>query len=274
MESLKKQRAVIKGSITKLHNWFLANKDKEQDLFQFKIREDKLNSVFSEYEKVQGEIEVLDDTDLEMNDRNDVEQKFYNTLAGIKRKIDEFNSKILISQQQIITPHLGSSAVQLPEITIQTFYGNFSEWNAFFQLFTTLIINNTSLNDLQRFIYLKSFLKGEPLRLINNIEVIDSNFQIAINTLKDRYENNARVISILIKRLLKTPSLTKCNMQTLREFLTEVKQTIQALKNIQVPVDQWDLIHIEIFLEKVDFATHKAFEYQVGFKIKFQLQSR
>ncbi|XP_050505169.1 uncharacterized protein LOC126883569 [Diabrotica virgifera virgifera] len=261
MEGLKKTRKSLKSSITRISKWLTAKKDTENDILDFENRKEKLCNLFTQYEEIQLQIEQIDDSEQQATDRANVEEKYFNALKGLQRKIIELNST---ENEARSSNNNAVSSAKLPEISIKNFTGNFSQFNEFFQLFETLILNNSSLNNIQRFIYLKSFLKGEPLNLISSLEVIDANLAIAIKTLKERYDDKSRVISTLIKKLLKSPSLVKCTPQVLRDFLVQTKQTLQALGNLEVPIEHWDSLLIEIFLEKIDFASHKAFEYEVG----------
>lgn len=85
--------------------------------------------------------------------------------------------------------------VKLPEVQIKHFTGNLLDYKAFRQIFEATVINNSSLSDVQRFTYLKSFLEGEPLKLIENLDILNENFQIALNLLDTRYENKTSVIN-------------------------------------------------------------------------------
>ncbi|XP_072389610.1 uncharacterized protein [Diabrotica undecimpunctata] len=254
MEDLKKKRKPLKAKITRIANWLLENADAETDGLQFQLRHTELKTCYLKYEDVMDQIEEIDETDSETEDRVLMEEKYFSTLAGLQHKMEALKllSHSLISND---TPRTVATAkVRLPEITMQVFSGNFADWNAFYQLFETLIINNVELNNVQKFIYLKSFLKNEPLHLIENIEVVEENFRIALDTLKNRYENKSRVISLHIQKLLKAPSLAKSNAKSLREFLTLCKQTLLALKNMSVPIEHWDLLLIE---ERFNFVKGK-----------------
>lgn len=129
-------------------------------------------------------------------------------------------------------------------------------------LFSTLIIENKNLTDIQKFIYLKSFLREEPLNLINNLQLISSNFQIAIDTLKDRYENRLLIINSHIRSLLDTPTLSKYSVNHLRDFITRIKQHLESLKNLKMPVENWNILLIYIFSQKLDYNTRKVFEVE------------
>lgn len=84
--------------------------------------------------------------------------------------------------------------------------------------------------------YLRSYVTGEPLNLISNLKIIDTNFQVALSTLKERYANQINIIYAHIKSLLTIQPIVKCNASNLRTF-TSIKQNCDDLKNLQVNVE-------------------------------------
>lgn len=50
----------------------------------------------------------------------------------------------------------------------------------------------------------------------------------------------------------------------IRDFIVKIKQNIDSLKTQRIPVDQWDLILIYIFSQKLDFGTRKAYIAERG----------
>lgn len=115
--------------------------------------------------------------------------------------------------------------VKLPEISIPPFTGEISQWTSFMELFSALILNDSSLTSIQKFIYLKSYLRGEPVKLIDTLELTNDNFKIALEILKDRYENKLVILNTYINALLDYPVLLKCTSQSLRDLLQIVKET-------------------------------------------------
>lgn len=93
------------------------------------------------------------------------------------------------------------------------------------ELFSALILNDSSLTSIQKFIYLKSYLRGEPVKLIDTLELTNDNFKIALEILKDRYENKLVILNTYINALLDYPVLLKCTSQSLRDLLQIVKET-------------------------------------------------
>lgn len=263
MEALLKQRAHVKGTFTRLENFLNKVDETELDLLQFTAREQCLNEAFIKYTNIQNEIDELDSSKAQEEDRDMTEAKYFNILVRFQKIIQTKSnqnpegspkSQIIIQGSQI------SQSVKLPEIHIPIFSGKLSEWTSFYELFKTLIIDNTQLTDIQRFMYLKSYLKDEPLKLISNLKLTNENFKVALEFLKERYSNKIAIINAHIKNLLEVPSLTKPTAQSLRDFITQIKQDIEALKILNVPVEYWDLLLIYFFTQKIDFNTRRAYE--------------
>lgn len=73
-----------------------------------------------------------------------------------------------------------TSSVHLPRINIPTFSGSYSEWLAFRDLFTALIINNDSISDAERVHYLKLTLKEEALIIAQNQPGTADDFKVIL----------------------------------------------------------------------------------------------
>lgn len=274
MDKLIKRRSTIKSSITKIETFVLKNeKDKKVDVNEFVVREEHLVKAIEEYGEIQTQIEEHDAA--QESDRDEIETKYFSLVAKI-RTIVKSRAKV-----EIKTPARDSSspstnrtlqhppqyfensqAVKLPSLNVPTFNGQYEDWKSFFDIFCALIHSDTKLSNVQKFLYLKTALKGEPLTLIEDLKVTNDNYDSAINILKARYDNRLSIINSHIKALLEIPQVNKMNCATLRDFLTKVKKHINALSSLKVPVEQWDVILVYIFSNKLDFNTHKAYELE------------
>ncbi|XP_050313663.1 uncharacterized protein LOC126748451 [Anthonomus grandis grandis] len=256
LEALVKERGIYKGKITKIINWYNKSVDTETNYMEFEVRLDSLTQAFNKYEDVQMKIEIIDSTN---EDKDSVDDKYYSCLAKLKTKIKSLcftqnRGQTVPNETLTLKPN-----VNLPQLSIPQFCGELTKWNAFYQLFNTLIVNNHMLTNIEKLIYLKSYLKGEPLHLIETLQLTDCNLEIAIDTLKQRYDNQLSIIFAHIKNLVEIPSLTKVNAQTVRDFIVQIKQNIDSLKNLAIPVEHWDLMLIYLFSQKLDFGTRKAY---------------
>ncbi|CAH2088456.1 unnamed protein product [Euphydryas editha] len=79
--------------------------------------------------------------------------------------------------------------VKLPRIQLPIFSGNYEEWQTFYDMFLSLIHNNISLSAVQKLLYLKSTLTGEPATLLRNLSIEEANYEEAWEKLKRRYNN-------------------------------------------------------------------------------------
>lgn len=228
-------------------------------VFEYSTRQTRLNETFKIFTDLQVKIEELDNSDIILQEGEDVENRFYAVLSKLSEKI----SSLTLSQgslRPVSNTVNHSPAVQLPKIDVPTFTGNPVDWISFFELFQTLIIDNSQLTDIQRFMYLKSYLRNEPLNLISTLQLTNDNFQIAIDTLQKRYANKTLLVNTHIKVLMELSSLSKSSSQNLREFLTRSKQNLDALSILLSKEEQYELFIIYLLEQKLDFNTRKEFE--------------
>ncbi|XP_072403244.1 uncharacterized protein [Diabrotica undecimpunctata] len=119
MEDLKKKRKPLKAKITRIANWLLENADAETEGLQFQLRHTELKTCYLKYEDVMDQIEEIDETDSETEDRVLMEEKYFSTLAGLQHKMEALKlpSHSLISNDT--PPTVVTAKVRLPEITMQ-----------------------------------------------------------------------------------------------------------------------------------------------------------
>ena len=76
----------------------------------------------------------------------------------------------------------------------------------FFDTFTATIDNDTNLEDVQKFQYLKSALIGEAARTIEGLPLSNANYAEALALLKSRYGQKHKVIATYMKALWELPN--------------------------------------------------------------------
>ncbi|XP_025264936.1 uncharacterized protein LOC112638100 [Camponotus floridanus] len=82
----------------------------------------------------------------------------------------------------------------LPRIKLPTFSGSYEEWPSFRDLFLSVIGENASVSDIERFHYLRSCVKGPAERLIKSLTVTGDNYQRAWVILCRHFENKRELI--------------------------------------------------------------------------------
>ena len=98
--------------------------------------------------------------------------------------------------------------LKLPRICIPTFTGTYTQWLKFHDLFDSIVIKNTTLNDAQRLYYLKSCLSDEALIIVKNQSATVDNYESILTALNDRYDNNKSLINEYLKLFYELPKIT------------------------------------------------------------------
>ncbi|XP_031339663.1 uncharacterized protein LOC116168131 [Photinus pyralis] len=150
--------------------------------------------------------------------------------------------------------------VKLPTIKLPTFSGNYADWICYYDTFNSLINVDDNLTNIQKFHYLKSSLTGSAAEVIASLGVSNDNYAIAWNLLRDRFENKRLIIKNHIGALINLPNVTKDSAQSLRQLLDTINSQLRALKVLNLPIEHWDAIIIELITIKFDFATNKEWE--------------
>ncbi|KAL3266383.1 hypothetical protein HHI36_010560 [Cryptolaemus montrouzieri] len=134
--------------------------------------------------------------------------------------------------------------VRLPKIDLPTFNGDYDSWLPFRDSFKTMIHENKTLLDVQKFHYIRSSLKGQASSIINALEISEDNYKIALDLLNERYDNRRVIIQTHVKSLMELPNLLKEHASKLRKMLDNINMHIRALKSLGEPVETWDTLLI------------------------------
>lgn len=135
--------------------------------------------------------------------------------------------------------------------------GSYENWMSFRDTYHSLIHNNNSLYDIEKFYYLKTSLSGEAAKLIDSLELAEHYYSIAWKTITDRYENAKQIIKNHCRALINLPTAIKSNV---REVLGSIQKNFRALKACQQPVVDWGTLLIAIITNKFDFKINEEWE--------------
>ncbi|XP_031352551.1 uncharacterized protein LOC116177665 [Photinus pyralis] len=270
LKLLKEKRQQSKLYFSRLETYILERQNVEiTDLVyeQFLARKDKLETNFEKYIDLNIEISTYDKRDSE--DSVEVEEKYFEIIAIINSLISKFNTtKNYVGSPSSSNVSKKSGVVsgpvpttKLPNVNIPTFNGSsLNEYKPFFDLFSAVVDRNINFSEVEKLFYLRSYLKGEALSLITNLPVTNESYKEALKLLDDRYNNENLLINNHIYKILDIPALTKSTSLAIREFVSQIKQQVTALKNLKQPVDSWDSLLVCILSRKLDMYTHKGFQ--------------
>lgn len=197
------------------------------------------------------------------SDNNSVSQAQYGAGASTNsNQSNNLNNNLLNASVK--------TTIRLPPISLPTFNGHYCSWLEFRDTFTSLVDDNESLNDTQKFYYLRSSLDKSVLEVIESVEVTAGNYKVAWQILVDRFENKALMVHNHIQSIFEHPKLNCESHKGLRNLYDTVTKHLRSLKSLGEKTESWDRLIIYILANKFDSVTRRDWE---NFSIKGDLPS-
>ena len=285
---LKAKRSSIKGKLTRFENYLRGvNPDELNDTIinEIQARLNKLEPIYDEFDELQSEIEqqiienqMQSETESQSAEaeRNEFENRYFKLVGEMNALLNEHNNmndnvsnngtpqgSVRGSSHSVALQQNNNSlqsVVRLPPIKLPEFDGQYSNWLEFKDSFNALVDGNLALNNVQKFYYLRSSLGKEVLNIIKSLEVTDTNYDIAWQILKERFENKGLIIHNHIRAIFEHPSISKESYTDLRNLFDAVTKHLRALKSLGESTDSWDRLIIYIMCSKFDNTTRRDWE--------------
>ncbi|GFW34555.1 DUF1758 domain-containing protein [Trichonephila clavipes] len=148
-------------------------------------RMERLEELIVDFERLDSELSAEESEIIKFEKRYfDLKLKF----QGKINAIDASRSTNVSRQNISITiPTKQSSAnFRLPKLNIVVFTGKFEDWINFKDLFVTAVHSQTSVDNIQKFQYLKDLFSDEPASLIKHIPLSNESYEEVWGKLVDR----------------------------------------------------------------------------------------
>lgn len=259
------KRGVIKGKLTKFIT-FITKDSNQVKLAQISRRITEMQPCLREFEELHMQIHLLDPSQATDEDLTKFENDFYEYLAVADNIVKPAVNKPA-SQPGTSGSGSGESPrpaesffIKLPNIELPNFDGAFTEWLTFRDSYLSLINQNTNLNEIQKFHYLRSSLKGDALATIEHLTPSTENYHAAWELITNRYNNNRLMVQHHVRALFSLPTATPKDPTILRQILQSVTSHLKALQSIKRPTNHWDDLLIYLISTKFDYSTTVAWE--------------
>lgn len=120
---------------------------------------------------------------------------------------------------------------RLPRLHLRRFSGILIDWQPFWECFKANIHSKTNLEPYVKFTYLLGCLDGEAKQLVNGLPLDSSNYAIAVDLLKQQYDDVSAITHSLRSDLLSAVSTGSSNSELL-SLLNELYSTFMRLENL------------------------------------------
>jgi Arc/MetJ-type ribon-helix-helix transcriptional regulator len=181
--------------------------------------------------------------------------------AQIKKLMDENRSL-----NHSITPKRESDtgsevmSIKLPEMHLSMFDGTIEEWKSFYDTFISTIDRNEKLTSVQKFHYLRSSVTGKAARCIQTLDITESNYSIAINVLREKFDCHRQVCMRHWHLIRDYPKITKETPDAIDDFLETIQINLKALEKLGEPVMS-NVILIDLFISKLPSSTIRKWQH-------------
>lgn len=232
----------------------------EEQYVELELRLTQCEKLLDEFNQVQGYVESLvddDDLDRQFEEREKFTTDYYREIAKAKNILKQNEGESQSMRQNSFSVPNGNTfqqqQVRLPPIEVPKFTGNYESWLEFRETFLSLIHTNTTLNNIQKYHYLKASLLEGAAEVIASLEFSYENYEIAWELLNERYNNNRLLIQNHLKTIFNMEiSGNKLSPKLLRNVVDNLSKHLKALKQLNQPTESWDTLIIFIVTSKLE----------------------
>ncbi|XP_074031549.1 uncharacterized protein [Leptinotarsa decemlineata] len=231
----------------------------------FKVRCEELDSIKDEFTKqhncIISTLLTLPDEDAAPEDA--VKEAFLAEFYAVKAVYMEFIDDVVNTTQapvSFLQTSTNYSKVKLPKIELKKFYGEYKNFPSFIDHFNSVIHNNDTLSNVDKFDYLISALQGPASGIVRTLKVTDENYEIAYNALNKRYSNRRLCAQDLWYEIDGTSRVNGDCSSSIRKLLDTFEENIASLKSMNFPTDEWDFMLVMMLLKRLDDNTVTMFE--------------
>ncbi|XP_055714836.1 uncharacterized protein LOC129808954 [Phlebotomus papatasi] len=164
------------------------------------------------------------------------------------------NQELFIKLQETILTHSHDSrGSKLPVQTVPDFFGEYTEWRSFRDMFTNIVDKDPRLSGVQKMQYLMTSVKGNAKKLIGDLSLSDANYKVAWESLCSHYEDQFSVVRQHIQTFIKIPKMSNPTADTFTDLFATANSVLNSLDALKVTSrDPWVIC---LLLDRLDHET-------------------
>uniref|UniRef100_A0A8D9DS55 Integrase catalytic domain-containing protein n=2 Tax=Cacopsylla melanoneura TaxID=428564 RepID=A0A8D9DS55_9HEMI len=233
----------------------------QNNVSAFLVRYEKLDDYHSSFEKI---LDDINEVSLKLDPADKVDPS--SSKFSLKAMDDLYFSIRAFARDQNISGstsgpslQLAKPSAKLPKLQLPTFSGDLKDWPNFYSLFNSTIHSQTNITGTEKLQYLRTFLTGTPLALIEHLHLSDDNYMLAYNLLYKRYQHKRSLAAYYFNHILEFTPLQKCSVDGLRKHLEVFQSNTAAITELKLPnVSDFFLFHFAFL--SLDTESRQLFE--------------
>ena len=247
-----KVRKVLKEVVKKSFNQAEASIENKTD----KNIQENIQSVVEVLKKKTAAIKTLADEIVGLETHTEHIEQIINKRTKFeiycKTRLNILNKLLNINSTYRLKENIkkGSTVVNLPKFEISKFSGGSIHWQSFHDFFNVEVGQSTSLSNIEKFNYCRFYLEGDTLQAKTGFTLANSNYEEALDLLKNRYENKQQIISVHINTLVKLKPVINKDLNELQKFYDQFNSHVRSLVNLAVESSTYGSLLCSFILEK------------------------
>lgn len=153
-----------------------------------------------------------------------------------------------------------SSSLKLPPCDTPPFEGGYAKWPAFRDIFWAVFGTHPELSAAQKLYHLRSKTRGEAHQIVSKFDLVDDNFQLAWEALKNRYENPRILVHQQMKQLFGIQVAQTETAKSIRHIQRGINDSLAIFKSYKIKTEDWDPILVHHCSTKLPEETLRAWE--------------
>ena len=180
----------------------------------------------------------------------------------------ELRNQILTQLSKLASTSNDEKELKLPKLNVPKFNGSPGDWITFRNIFTT-IIHNSNISDIKKNSYLHSYLEGDALDLIKNLEISENTYEESWRIINLHYYDPFLQVAEHLNAIINQPTMEK--KAPLRTIIRNFRQNFAAFQSIvkEHKLDAISQILIALFTSKINKDVRCEWEKEISAKGKF-----
>ena len=156
-----------------------------------------------------------------------------------------------LSPASLNTSTRAQSHAKLPKLNLREFDGDPLQFQEFWDIFTSSVHNNDTLDDVAKFSHLKGLLVGKAKLVIQSLTLTSENYTEAVALLKKRFGDEQVIIQAHMDALLALNPVCDFDVIALRTLCDKIEIHIRNLQLYDISSQNYGPVLISIIQSKI-----------------------
>lgn len=213
----------------------------------------KANKITQDQEKLYSCVDEIENipADLSIEKFQEIKAKVFNFMGKLKQQMNEL--------QPTASDTIEHEKMNLPNIKIPEFDGDFKKWPTFKSLFEE-IVHNRDIHDIRKLVYLQQSLTGDAATIFGQLEQGQNNYKGAWERVKETYDNKRKLVFSIADRFFSQPNIKDETASSLKLLFNVTKECIVSFKSVNISFDSCEPLIVYLLLKKLDQKSRESFE--------------